>query len=113
MKLPHRKNAIIRKTKLAEYLLSLEHEKGKSKAKFFRGIGFTETNIKEFEQALLKIGKSNEVVEVDREKLEYVVKYVIFGLINSPNGKQYKVKTVWAIESGSKIPHLTTALPSV
>ena len=112
MKLPHRKNAIIRREKITGYLLSLTHEKGKSKAKFFRGIGFNDANIDEFEKALLKIGKSNEVKEIDKKKSKYVIKYIIRGLIDAPNGKQYKVKTVWAVDVGSEIPHLSTAHPS-
>lgn len=76
-------------------------------------IGFNTTNIEELERILLKIGKSNDVIEIDEKKKQYVTKYVINGLIDSPNGKQYKVKTVWAIEVGSKIPHLATVHPSV
>lgn len=113
MRLPHRDNAIINRKKLTRYLLSLAHEKGRSKAKFFRMIGFNEANIEEFEQALLKIGKSNKVVKIDKEKEEIVVKYVINGLIDAPNGKKYKIKTVWAVEVGSEIPHLATAHPRV
>ncbi len=113
MRLPHRENAIIKREKFTDYLLSLTHEKGKSKAKFFRGIGFNESNIDKLEQALLKIGKSNKVIDIDKEKEEIVLKYVINGLIDAPNGKQYKVKTVWAIESDSEIPHLATVHPGV
>ena len=112
MKLPNRRNATIKREKLTNYLLSLTHEGGKSKAKFFRGIGFNETNIDEFEKALLKIGKSNDVKEVDKRKYKYVIKYIIYGLIDAPNGKQYKVKTIWAINVGSERPHLSTAHPS-
>lgn len=113
MKLPYRENSIIKSEKLANYLLSLTHQEGKSKAKFFRRIGYSESNIAEFEQALLKIGKSNEVKVVDKKKSEIVVKYTIYGLIDAPNGKQYKVKTIWAIDNGTNIPHLATAHPSV
>lgn len=112
MKLPNRKNAIIKKEKITEYLLSLTHPEGKSKARFFRGIGFNETNMEEFEKALLKIGKSNEVVKIDKKKSEFVIKYIIDGIIESLNGKEYKVKTVWAINVGSERPHLSTAHPS-
>ena len=108
MKLPNRKNANIKREKLTDYLLSRTHKDGKSKAKFFRGIGFNETNIDDFEKALLKIGKSNKVKEVDKRKSKYVIKYIIYGLIDAPNGKQYKVKTVWAINVSSKKPHLST-----
>jgi len=61
MKLPYQRNSIIKSEKLANYLLSLTHQEGKSKAKFFRRIGYNESNITELEQALLKIGKSNAV----------------------------------------------------
>lgn len=109
MKLPYRKNAIIKREKLTNYLLSLTHEKGKSKAKFFRRIGFNEMSTEEFEKELLKVGKSNDVVKIDEEKAEIVVKYTIDGLIDSPNGKRYKVRTVWAIPVDTKIPHLVSA----
>lgn len=113
MKLPNRKNATIKREKLTNYLLSLTHEKGKSKAKFFRGLGFNEANIAEFEQALLKIGQSNEVIEVDKTSSGYVIKYVIDGLLTSPSGKLVKVRTVWGIKSGEGIPGLISAYPGV
>lgn len=113
MKLPNRKNATIKREKLTNYLLSLTHEKGKSKAKFFRGLGFNEANIVEFEQALLKIGQSNEVIEVDKTSSGYVIKYVIDGLLTSPSGKLVKVRTIWGIKSGEGIPELISAYPGV
>ena len=113
MKLPNRKNARIKREKITKYLLSLTHKEGKSKAKFFRGIGFNETNIESFKKALLKVGKSNEVVKVDQLKKEFVIKYVINGSIDSPKGKPYKVKTIWVIKLNSKIPYLATAYPVV
>ncbi len=111
MKLPYKENAIIKREKLTNYLLSLTHPEGKSKAKFFRGIGFNAINIGEFEKALLKIGTTKEVKETDKTKSQYVIKYTIYGFVSAPNGKKYKVKTVWAIDIGSEIPHLTTAHP--
>lgn len=111
MKLPYRKNAVIQRVKLTDYLLSLTHEEGKSKAKFFRKIGFKETNIKEFEQALLVIGKYNEVDKEKINKDENRVTYPIYGSLLAPNGKTYKIKTVWVLVHGSTIPHLTTAHP--
>ena len=111
MKLPYRKNAIVPRRKLTDYLLSLTHEKGKSKARFFRNIGFNETNIKQFEEALLTIAKDNEVDGEKISKDENRVTYPIFGFINAPNGKKCMIKTVWVLEHGSNIPHLTTAHP--
>ena len=119
MKLPNRKNATIEERKLTHYLLSLTHPKGKSKGKFFRMIGFKETNIKQLEQELLQIARSNEIltikeeIKVDKKRAEIIkiVKYDIDGVIEAPNGKQYKVKTIWAIEAEDGIQHLATARP--
>lgn len=121
MKLPNRKNALVEKRKLTHYLLSLTHSKGKSKAKFFRSIGFNEANIEKFKQALLQVGRSNKVIVIKKERkvdkitseVIEIVKYNIDGLIDAPNGKQYNVKTIWAIEAEDGIPHLATARPSM
>ena len=113
MKLPNRKSAIISKPKLTEYLLSLTHKKGKSKAKFFRSIGFDESNLEKLEKSLLKIAKSNEVQRVDKAKSDILIKYVIDGFINAPNGRKYKIRTIWGIRVESKIPRFITAIPGV
>lgn len=47
MKLPFRKNAYIPEAKLVDYLLSETHPVGSSKAKFFRGLGYDEGNVKQ------------------------------------------------------------------
>lgn len=119
MKLPNRKNATISRIKLTGYLLSLTHRRGKSKAKFFRGIGFNETNSNELEKAILKIAKQNEVKSIKKEnkkdsrtmELITITKYEIDGRINAPNGKSYTVKTIWAIVASDKTPHLATVYP--
>ncbi len=50
-----------------------------------------------------------EVQYIDKEKEDIVIKYTIIGTIKAPNGREYPIKTVWAMEVGSKIPHLATA----
>ena len=55
MKLPNGKNAIVSKEKLTDYLLSETHATGKFKAKFFRNLGFDETNANLFEETIRKI----------------------------------------------------------
>src|SRR5258706_4797877 len=109
MLLPYRKSTIITKAKIINYLLSETHDRGKSKAKFFRGIGFNESNIGVFEKILLTIARMEEVQYIDKEKEDIVIKYTIIGTIKAPNGREYPIKTVWAMEVGSKIPHLATA----
>ena len=64
MRLPNRNKAYIPLRKLELYLLSETHAVGKSKAKFFRMLGFNETNITRLEQELLAIAQTETVTEV-------------------------------------------------
>lgn len=107
MKLPNVKHAIIQKEKFTDYLLSLTNEDGKPKAEYFRKIGFNETNLKDFENALITVASNNEVKTVEKSK--FGVKYVIEGLMDSPIGKKVIVRTVWSIDKGEKNPRLVTA----
>jgi len=107
MKLPNRRNAIIEKRKLTHYLLSLVDEDGKPKAEYFRKVGFNETNLRDFEHALLAIASNNEVKTI--EKSEFGVKYIVEGLMDSPIGKKFMVRTIWSIDKGKNNPRLVTA----
>lgn len=40
MKLPNAENAVVPEEKITRYLLDLEHEEGRGKAKFFIGCGY-------------------------------------------------------------------------
>ena len=114
MKLPNKELAKIERKKITHYLLNLYHPDGWPKAKFFREIGFNESNIDEFEEALLKIGKTNDVVKVDKSKSKYAIKYTIDGTIVSPkNTKRYNIRTGWKINKGQKTPKLVAAFPNV
>jgi hypothetical protein len=62
--LPNRKIASIPRVKLTNYLLSLEHPVGGSKAKFFRKIGFDDSNVDKLKQALLTIAIKNNVEKI-------------------------------------------------
>lgn len=52
MKLPNRRNVVIPREKLKNYLLSETHATGKFKARFFRNFGFDETNVGLFEKSI-------------------------------------------------------------
>ena len=59
MKLPQGDRAIISREKLTDYILSESHPVGSSKAKFFRGLGFDETNIDKLAKSLLRVAKES------------------------------------------------------
>jgi hypothetical protein len=109
MKLPNSNRALISRDKLINYVLSETHTTGKFKAKFFRKLGFNETNFQIFENSLLKLAKAEEVKEETTS--QFGKKYILEGEINSPLGKIVKVRTVWIIEKNQKEPRFITIYP--
>lgn len=109
MKLPNLKNVIISREKLIDYVLSETHATGKFKARFFRKLGFDETNVPLFEKTLRKIAKSQEVADIISS--EYGTKYIIDGEIDTPRGKTTRIRTIWIIEKGQISPRFVTVYP--
>ena len=109
MKLPNNKNALISRAKLIEYLLSETHPVGSAKAKFFRGLGFNESNVSQLEKSLLKIVKTNKVINI--REFVYGTNYVIEGIINGPTGKAVNIATVWFAKHKKSRPSFVTAYP--
>ena len=107
--MPNRKGAFIQSEKLTGYLLSETHSVGKSKAKFFRELGFDEENVAILEKDLLKIALFQEVTET--VTTQHGIKYVIVGTINIPRSKQVNILTVWIIDLGQETPRFVTARP--
>lgn len=109
MKLPHNKNAYIPEEKLTEYILSETHAVGKLKAKFFRAVGFDETNVLALKESLLSIASSQEVKDVI--KSQHGIKYVLDGKIQTPNGRIVQLRTIWILELDQKTPRFVTVYP--
>lgn len=109
MKLPYRQKVIIPKEKLTEYLLSSTHLVGKFKAKFFRRLGYDESNVDKLIVTIRKIAQNEEVVE--KASSPYGTKYIIEGKVTTPSGKRVLLQTVWIIESFKKRPRFVTAYP--
>lgn len=109
MKLPYRKDVFISRNKLTKYILSEKHAIGRFKAKFFRNLGFDETNVDFFEDSLRSLVEFEDI----KEKLfsAYGTKYIIDGKIDAPNGKTVKVRTIWILEKGQKRPRFITIYP--
>jgi len=78
---------MIKKNKIPKYLLSIGHEEGKSKAKFFRQIGFNESNMKQFERSLLKIATNNDVSENKISKINIGLLIQLMALLMRPTEK--------------------------
>lgn len=109
MKLPNLENAYIQPQKLTGYLLSETHAVGASKAKLLRTFSFSKENVAMLEQELLSIAQTQEVQ--DFIPTEHGIKYVIDGDIETPQGRQLKLRTVWIIDTGQTTPRFVTARP--
>jgi hypothetical protein len=110
MKLPNRERAIIPPDKLSGYLLSETHPDGKSKAVFFRQLGFDQQNADLLTAALLAIARENEVSRTATTL--HGTKYVIEGPISGPGGKLARIRTVWIVDRGRTTPRFVTAYPA-
>jgi hypothetical protein len=109
MQLPNRARAYIPQEKLVDYLLSETHAIGKSKAKFFRALGFGEKNIGQLEQGLLAIAQTEDVKESITSS--HGTKYIIDGSMKTPRGVVIQLRTVWIIEPMQGNPRFVTAYP--
>ena len=110
MLLPNRSEAYIPAPKLIDYLLSETHAVGKSKAKFFRALGFDETNVAVLEQGLLSIARTETVAQVIQSPCGK--KYIIDGFLATPSGTSVKVQTFWIVEAQDVRPRFVTAYPA-
>lgn len=109
MKLPKKENAYIPVSKIIDYLLSETHTIGKSKAKLLRTVGFNESNVFLLKEGLMEIARSEDVTDVVSST--HGAKYVIDGLLKTPDEGFIKMKTVWIIDRGHEQPRFVTAYP--
>jgi hypothetical protein len=109
MNLPHCEKAYVPRQKLTEYMLSETHPVGRSKAQFLRAAGFNERNVDLLERALLAIARGEEVIETVPSS--YGEKFVVDGMLATPDGSLLRVRTIWILEHGDNRPRFVTAYP--
>ncbi len=109
MKLPNLDRAIIRAEKISDYLLSAAHPAGRHKARFFGLFGFSRGTPEILIQALLTHARSNEVSAIDRTA--FGTRYTLDGALNSPDGRNPRLRVIWFVESGGDTPNFVTAYP--
>lgn len=107
--LPHADKSVIEAAKLTGYLLSAFHPKGREKANFFKGFGFSIDEAEKLEAALREHGKTRPVVYT--EPSVHGLKYILECSINSPDKRNPCIRTVWIVDAGEVLPRLVTAYP--
>ena len=107
--LPNRHEAEVSESKVTGYLLSLTHEDGRAKARFFRRFGFSQSNWEVLAAALIDHAARHTVTTI--EDSPFGKRYVIEGQIDAPDGRTPFIRSIWFIESGEGMPRLVTAYP--
>ena len=109
MRLPNAEQARVDREKLTDYLLCVGHPDGGSKAEFFTRFGFPVQDWEVLAEALRRHGAYCDVVNtVDSA---HGTRYAVDGPLETPDGRNPLVRTVWIIEKGSATPRLITAHP--
>jgi hypothetical protein len=107
--LQNHQNAIIPARKIKDYLLSLTHRDGRSKAIFFIGFGFSMLQWEQLADALHLHAATHSVIE--ETVTPFGISYTIDGSLIAPDGRSPTVRVIWFIEIGEHYPRLVTAYP--
>lgn len=109
MKLPNAGRAVVDELKVTRYLLSAAHPDGHSKATFFASFGFRLQRWETFARALRDHGDNGEVSVATRS--DYGARYSVDGIIETPDGRNPRIRTVWIVDHEGDAPRLVTAHP--
>lgn len=109
MRLPNAQKARVEKDKVVDYLLSETHPDGRSKAAFFLRFGFDRRLWHRLAEALRTHGAANEITRT--ETSAYGTRYTVDGIIETPDGRDPTIRTIWIIDNANSEPRLVTAYP--
>jgi hypothetical protein len=109
MKLPNGDRAIVPQQKITGYLLSFNHRDGRSKAAFFSRFGFSANAWQELARSLRQHAVDHTVSGV--EDSPFGTRYVVEGVIITPDERNPVIRSVWFIETDEEIPRFVTAYP--
>ncbi len=109
-RMPRAEHAKIPERKIRGYLLRDDHPEGGSKADFLKRFGFRDSDWRGLQAALYAHASSARVVR--EHPNPHGTKYEIAGDLQSSDGRNPEVLTVWIIETGDSSPALVTLNPS-
>ena len=107
--LPNAEQARVAPEKTRDYLLNIEHRRGRAKARFFLRFGFTREEWQVFAEALQAHAIANEVIST--RETSCGTHYVVDGSLETPDGRNPRVWTVWELTPDSEVPRFITAYP--
>jgi len=107
--MPNKEKAVVTRSKVLDYILSLTHRDGSSKAKFFMQFGFSINQWEILVNALKNHAIRNNVTKV--EQTSFGTRYVIEGFIETPDKRNPKIRSVWFVKKNTEIPCFVTSYP--
>jgi hypothetical protein len=106
MKLPNGDRAFVDLAKLRDYCLSLDHPRGRHKARVFAAaLGLNADDSEILRDALAESARVQEATATELD--EYGQRYVIDFTMNGPTG-QAIVRGCWIVRSGEDFARLTS-----
>jgi len=109
MNLPQADRIRVDRSKITEYLLNLSHPDGAGKARFFFRFGFSVNDPDVLVNALRKHGSDNAVSRMVETHFGW--RYTVDGVLETPDGRNPMIRTVWIMEEEGDAPRLITAYP--
>ena len=94
--------------KVRTYLLNITHRVGGPKARFFLACGFTDGAWQILAEALRRHILDNPIES--EEQIDFGLKVVVRCHLNTPDGSNPCIRTVWMVETGAPA-RLVTAYP--
>ncbi len=96
--------------KVVEYLLSPRHSSGRSKARFFIGVGFSAEQWQALASALQQQAAGGKVIVTERNA--FGKKCVVEGPLLCPDDRERTIRSIWFVATGQSNPRLVTAYPA-
>lgn len=106
MKLPNGERAIVDMEKLRDYCLSLDHPRGRHKARVFRSVlGLTRDHAGELRESLLRAAAERDATEAEADQFgrRYFVDFEFLGPKSSA-----LIRSGWIVRTGEDSPRFTT-----
>ncbi len=100
---------VIEDAKIVDYLLNKNHKDGFVKANFFLKCGFDVNEKELFKKMLLE--HLNTSLDFTQKKSEFGVKFVVEGIIVTPNNRKINLRSVWINPVNEKFLKFVTAYP--
>ena len=96
----------IENKKLSDYLLSVRHPDGFSKAKFFIAHGFDKNILNDCLLSHLELNEPNKIIQTVFGK-----KFVIEGILKAPDNFSFSLRSIWMESRNNNVLKFVTAYP--